>query len=201
MVSSVYRKKRDRPVVRIVLGVIIVSLLVLPVASFFYHLNGDSGDYSNSELLIVPTDSMDAGPTEYEISTIPKDSIIMVHILTDAEKHELKVGDVITFYQDGIYKVHRIVIISGDTIIAEGDASSSADPPILIEEVKGKVVGVSTIIGDLVSAVWRMVRNPALLLSIGAILIVIMLYYTFVVLHILREEEISENIKSGTVEK
>lgn len=201
MVSSVYRKKRDRPVVRIVFGVIIASLLVLPVASFFYHLNGDSNDFVDSELLIVPTGSMDGGPTGYEISTIPKDSLIIVHMLSDAEKEALKVGDVVTFYQGGVYKVHRIISISADTVTTKGDASSSADLPIPKDEVKGKVVGVSTIVGDVVSAIWKVVKTPAALLCIAAVLIVIMAYYIFVVMHILREDEIAENVKSGTVEK
>lgn len=201
MVSSVYRKKKDRPVVRIVLGVIIASLLVLPVASFFYHLNGDSNDFLDSELLIVPTSSMDGGPTGYEISTIPKDSLIMAHTLSEKEKDDLKVGDVVTFYQDGIYKVHRIISISADTITTKGDASSSADLPISKDEVKGKVVGVSSIIGDVVSAVRGMLKNSALLLFIALILILIIIFYTIVIFQILREERISESYESGTIEK
>ena len=187
MVSSVYRKKRDRPVVRIVIGVIIVSLLVIPVASFFYHLNGNSYDFSRSEILIVPSDSMDGGPTGYEISTIPKDSLIMAHILLDSEKDELKVGDVITFYQEGIYKVHRIVSIDGKLIVTKGDANPSVDHPIGIEEVKGKVVGVSSIVGDLIFAIRESV-STGLLLLLALVIVIIMVYEIRVVITIVKED-------------
>ena len=96
--SGGMREKEDRPIVRIAIYVIVIMVLFIIVSTFFYHLNDDSNDYSRSELLIVPTGSMDGGPTDYEISTIPKDSMIMSHFLTDEEKDELKVGDVITFH-------------------------------------------------------------------------------------------------------
>ncbi len=200
MVSSVYRKKRDRPVVRIVIGVIIVSLLVIPVASFFYHFNGDSNDYFHSKMLVVPTGSMDGGPTEYEISTIPKDSTIMIRILSESEKDKLKVGDVITFYQNGIYTVHRIISISSFSIITKGDASTSSDVPITKDDVIGKVVGVSVIFGDFVSAVRNLLTNAWPYLIIGLIIVLIMLYYIVVVIHIVREDRISQKIKSGTID-
>ena len=199
MVSSVYRKKKDRPVVRIVLGVIIASLLVLPVASFFYHLNGDSNDYSRSELLIVPTGSMDGGPTGYEISTIPKNSMIISQHLTDDEKDQLKVGDVVTFYQGGIYKVHRIISVDGDTIITKGDASRSSDDPINKGDVVGKVIGVSVIVGDVISAVRNLVRNQGVLIFIGLIIVLIMIYEIRVVISIMKEDDESKISESGTL--
>lgn len=183
------RKKEDRPVVRITIFVIVVTCLVMVVSSFFYHLNGDSYDYSRSELLIVPTGSMDGGPTGYEISTIPKDSIIISHFLTDEEKDQLKVGDVITYHQDGIYKVHRIVSINGDTIITKGDAAHSTDDPITKDVVVGKVVGVSAIVGNVIFAIRDILRNHGLLIFIALVIIVIMIHQVRVVLSIMKEED------------
>ena len=69
------------------------------------------------------------------------------------------------------------------------------------DEVKGKVVGVSSIIGDVVSAVRGMLKNSALLLFIALILILIIIFYTIVIIQILREERISKSYESGTIEK
>ena len=187
------REKEDRPVVRISIGVITAVILLVVVSSFFYHLNGDSNDYSRSELLIVPTGSMDGGPRDYEIPTIPKDSMIISKHLTDEERDQLKVGDVVTFYQYGIYKVHRIVYIDGDSIVTRGDASRSTDDPITKDDVVGKVVGVSVIVGDVISTVRDMIRNQGLLIFIGLIILIIMIYEIRVVISIMKEDDESVN--------
>lgn len=192
MVSSVMREKKERPIVKIAVTVIAMATLFILVSSFFYHLNADSYDFSRSELLIVPTDSMDGGPTEYEISTIPKDSMIMVHLLSSDEKDDLKVGDVITFYQDGMYKVHRITAIDGNLIVTKGDASKSYDNPILKKDVVGKVIGVSIVVGDIISTVSDLIRNQGLLLFIALVIIIVMYYEIRVVISILKEDKESQ---------
>lgn len=191
--SGGMREKEYRPVVRISIGVITAAILLVVVSSFFYHLNGDSNDYSRSELLIVPTGSMDGEPRDYEIPTIPKDSMIISKHLTDEEKDQLKVGDVITFYQDGFYKVHRIIIIHDDYIVTKGDASRSLDNSITKDDVVGKVVGVSVIVGDVISTVRDMIRNQGLLIFIGLIILIIMIYEIRVVISIMKGDDKTVN--------
>lgn len=183
------REKEDRPVVRISIGVISAVILLVVVSSFFYHLNGDSNDYSRSELLIVPTGSMDGGPKDYEIRTIPKDSMIISKHLTDEEKDQLKVGDVVTFTQYDIHKVHRIISIDGDTIVTKGDASRYADDPITKDVIVGKVVGVSVMVGDVISTVRDLIRNQGLLIFTGLIIVIIMIYEIRVVVSIMKEDD------------
>lgn len=56
----------------------------------------------------------------------------------------IRVGDVITFYQEGVTIVHRVIDTQYDTgqivFITQGDANDSADPPVLAENYRGKVV-------------------------------------------------------------
>lgn len=56
----------------------------------------------------------------------------------------VRIGDVITFYQDGITIVHRVIDIQNDggkiIFTTKGDANDSADPPVLEEFYKGKVI-------------------------------------------------------------
>ena len=183
------REKKDRPIVRNTVGVIVIASLFILVSSFFYNLNADSYDFSHSELLIVPTDSMDGNPRDYEISTIPKDSMIMVHILSEGEKGDLKVGDVVTFYQDGIYKVHRIYKIDGETVITKGDATLVQDPPITMGDIRGKVIGVSAGMGVVISFVKGILSNIVLLIIIAILIIAVMIYEIKAVQCIMAEEE------------
>ncbi len=56
----------------------------------------------------------------------------------------VQVGDIITFYQDGVTIVHRVIDIQNNagkiTFITRGDANDSVDPPVLVENYRGKVV-------------------------------------------------------------
>ena len=189
MTSNGMRVKRERPVVKTVVSTIILLVLFVSVSSFFYHFNGDSYDFSNDEILFVPSGSMDAGPTDYEISTIPKNSIVMVHHLSEGEKTELKSGDVITFYQGGVHKVHRIILIYGDEIITKGDASPVTDPTISPADVEGKVVGVSSTVGKIVSAVRTVLSDLGWLIFIAAVIVLIMALAIKEVYVVLKEEE------------
>lgn len=50
-----------------------------------------------------------------------------------------KVGDVITFDEDGLLITHRIVSIDGDKIITKGDVNNKNDSPIEKKDVIGVV--------------------------------------------------------------
>ena len=56
----------------------------------------------------------------------------------------IKVGDVITFQEKGVTIVHRVIEIQSDAgqiiFITQGDANASADPPVLANYFKGKVI-------------------------------------------------------------
>lgn len=173
--------------------VIIVMLLSVIIFSsaiiFFYNLNGQSMDFSDAEILMVPTGSMDGEPQPYEIPTIPKDSMVMVHELSYEQARDLKVGDVITFHQDGVLKVHRIVEINVDdeTIKTKGDANQLPDSPISFSDVSGKVVGVSAIIGHIVFEVRNVVNSSPILVIAGIIMLIIIIVSIMEIITIVRK--------------
>ena len=98
---------------------------------------------------------MDGTPTEYEISTIPKDSLVMVHILSDSEKENLKVGDVVQFWYGNVLNHHRVIDNDtvNHTIKTQGDNTPSPDPTMSYDEVRGQVVGVNHELGLIVTFV------------------------------------------------
>lgn len=53
---------------------------------------------------------------------------------------DYKVGDIITYEENGVYITHRIHDIDGDNIIAKGDANDSLDDSISKSKVLGKVL-------------------------------------------------------------
>lgn len=66
--------------------------------------------------------------------TLSVDDLIVV---TPADSYE--VGDVVVFSTGSSLVVHRVIKIDGDTLTTQGDANNTADDPILIRDVKGKV--------------------------------------------------------------
>lgn len=172
-----------------IVTITIVAIMIVSTVVFFYNLNGKSLDFSDSRLLVVPTGSMDGGPTEYEISTIPKNSMIMVHGLSDDQKKDLAVGDVITFTQGGILKVHRIVEIDAvsGTIVTKGDANQSADPQITFDDVSGKVVGVSVAVGVIISTLRNTLMHSPILIIVGLLLLIMMVITIMEIVRILKE--------------
>lgn len=56
------------------------------------------------------------------------------------ETDQLQLDDVIVFESEGTLIVHRIVMMSGDMIVTQGDANAIPDEPISNEAVKGKVL-------------------------------------------------------------
>jgi len=179
------------PLKNIVVAAVIL-LVLSSVVIFFYHFNGDSFDFSDSEILIVPTGSMDGEPQDYPIKTIPEDSLIMVYSLSDEQKADLKVGDVITFHQDNKYKVHRIIEIDGEKIITKGDANPSPDAPIKMGDIDGKVVGVAPNVGKVVNFIRNAFSNSPLFMILGAVIIVVMIYSIIEVIQIMRGKEEKE---------
>ncbi len=172
----------------------IVAVLLISTVVFFYSLNGNSLDFTHSELMVVPTGSMDGEPQPYEIPTIPKGSMVMVHMLSDDQKSDLKIGDVVTFYQGGIHKVHRIIDIDevNGRYLTQGDANASPDPWISFSDVDGKVVGVSVVIGGIVSFIRDAVLKTPMLFIIGLVLLVLMIYTMIEIIRLIRKGDETE---------
>ena len=61
--------------------------------------------------------------------------IILIH-----EQNDYNVRDVITFHQRGMIVTHRIIAKEGTTFTTHGDANNSADEPIQLSDIEGKVL-------------------------------------------------------------
>ena len=76
------------------------------------------------------------------------DDLILVR-----EAEEYAVGDVVVFQTGGVLVVHRIIAIEGDTVTTQGDANPSADEPMPLSNVLGRVEGHIPAVGALVNGI------------------------------------------------
>lgn len=56
------------------------------------------------------------------------------------ETEQYKQNDIVVFQDGNMLVVHRIINIDGETITTKGDANKSADKPIDVSAIKGKVL-------------------------------------------------------------
>ena len=139
---------------KILACVTVGAIVVLMGAGIYslYRFNGDSLDLRDREVRLIVSGSMDGEPTEYTISTIPIDSLIIIQRLDQSELDTIAVGDVIAYDRNGAMIVHRVIDVRDDgSFITKGDANSSVDPIVYPEKVIGKVLGVSEISGKIVT--------------------------------------------------
>ena len=154
---------------------VILLILALVVAGLFINLNGNSINFMNRDLRVIITDSMDGEPTDYPISTIPKDSLVMVRLISEDEKYDLQPGDVVQFRYHGILNHHRVV--SNDTenhkIVTKGDNTTTSET-VYYEDIRGEVVGVNHFLGvifELVSSYFYVLIAFIVVLYIGILLL------------------------------
>ena len=152
------------------ISAVVILAVVLSVAGYMIHLNGNSLDYSETDVKIVVTGSMDGEPrTQYDISSIPTGSMIFIHKVTDDSFYSsLRVGDVLTFNymhpteKKNMVVTHRIIQISetggvytytlaGDSIVDDPTNGSTQVVTSDSGAIIGKVVGVSHVLGVLVT--------------------------------------------------
>ncbi len=62
----------------------------------------------------------------------------------------VKVNDIVTYRKDGVFITHRIIKIDGDKYITKGDANNTEDDPITKDQILGKYVKKSKIIGFII---------------------------------------------------
>lgn len=91
----------------------------------------------------------------------PELSVDDLLIVTPADTYE--VGDVVVFQTQRTAVVHRIVAINGDEIITRGDANSSDDEPITLQNIKGRVVCAIPFVGLIVNLIKTPVGTVILL--------------------------------------
>ena len=129
--------------------IIVAVALVLSVLTVytFYNMNGQSLDVKNREVRLIVTDSMEGEPKgEYKVPTIQKDSLVVVKFLSDDEKSNIKVGDVIQFNYNGILNHHRVIGTGADYVITQGDNAPSNEI-VQFSDIRGEVQGADHNVG------------------------------------------------------
>ena len=125
--------------------IIVAVALVLSALTVytFYNINGHSLDVTNREVRLIVTDSMEGEPKgEYKVPTIQKDSLVMVKFLSDDEKSNIKKGDVIQFWQNGILNHHRVIEVKADGVITHGDnIKDDVNETVSFSDIRGEVQG------------------------------------------------------------
>lgn len=146
-------------IVGIILNILIVIVVIVVLIVLFgvvqtKILKTEYSNYFGYSIFQVATGSMSPA--------IETKDIILVHILNETQKEELKEGDIIVFKQDSGIITHRITKISEDKITTKGDANNTEDNPIQKEDIIGKVVKIIPQIG-----VWeKVISAPQVYISI-----------------------------------
>ncbi len=137
---------------KIIAIVLVVTIAIAGIGALMIF--NKSANLLDSEFRVIVTNSMDGEPrTEYEIQTIPVNSLVAVHKMHSGMADDIKVGDVIGFYSPlvngNIY--HRVISIDKDnrTFTTKGD-NASATETVSFDNVNGIVVNVSHPMGEAV---------------------------------------------------
>jgi len=141
---------KRKTIFSVIAMVIVASLCVFT----FYDLNGKSFDLSDREALLIVTDSMDGDVKTFDIDSFPRNTFVMVKHLSDQEKLDVKIGDVLSFKYNGILDHHRVVETHFDQgyVVTHGDNTHSTEN-VSLASINGEVVGTNHWLGVIVAFV------------------------------------------------
>ena len=71
------------------IAILACALIVISCAYIIYDLNGESLDFSDSEVILVVTDSMDGDVSEYAVDSYPADTLAIVKSIP---AHEIRLS-------------------------------------------------------------------------------------------------------------
>ena len=174
---------------------LVVLTCILGIGNFFHDMNGGSFDFSETEMRVVVSGSMDGEPREeYDIRTIPVGSMVFIQKVPEGPYandfySSLRIGDVVTFnYKNPATReimvvTHRIIDISnqggdmrftmaGDSILDDPTNSSKQVIYSSSGDMIGKVTGVSEGLGDITVFI-SSAHGKAVLIGVFAALLAI----------------------------
>lgn len=91
--------------------------------------------------------------------TLSVNDLVIVH-----EQIDYQVGDIVVYQNGNTFVLHRIVDLDDGTVITQGDANNTPDPPIRLADIKGKAVAQAPGVG----AAGLFLKTPA-----GSLLVII----------------------------
>ena len=143
-------KTRTKIIAAVVTVIVIATVFTVSLMIF-----NKSPDLADSEFRVIVTGSMDGEPqTQYEIETIPVNSLVAIHKLKGDDVNDVKVGDVIGVYspylKGNVY--HRVISIDEENkvFVTKGDANSNVEY-VGFDEANGIVVNVNHPAGEVIT--------------------------------------------------
>ena len=142
-------------------------------------------DLRDTEMRLVVTGSMDGEPTDFPISTIPVNSLVVIRHV-DPDSFDFEIGQVIAYSSDGMVIVHRVIDIDEEKreLRLKGDANKTFEI-VSYDDVIGYVVGVSPFLGKLM----MFLRSNAVLVIAFIACSLLVVYSVREIVRIMREEE------------
>ena len=150
------KKKTLGVVTNAIVIVILVFVALITLSIILSYGKGYTSLFGNA-YVAVESDSMEGVYGEnypYEVKGFKKGDLIRVHILSDEEKGDLQVGDVITFYQvingERVLNTHRIIIrnfeTAGIVYVTQGDKAAvvGAEGYATERVTQSNIVGIYT---------------------------------------------------------
>ncbi len=117
---------------RIIFRILIILIIGVVLGSVLYTINAKRVMHNELPMplgfgvSVVLTGSM-------EPTLKPNDLVVIVK----ADKYD--VGDIVVYQKENELIIHRIVMISGDQVVTQGDNNNTADEPFLAGNIKGKM--------------------------------------------------------------
>ena len=132
------------------LPLIACACFLLISACVVYDLNGSSMDFSNRQIVLVVSDSMDGEEDRYDVNSFPANTLVMIEHVPDSEVRFLRVGQILSYYDGSTLIHHRIIQVNDDSFYVKGDNGHSTDK-VMFSDVNGVVVGTNSWIGGILS--------------------------------------------------
>jgi len=134
------------------LSLVACATIIILALFTAYDLNGQSFDFSDKHLVLVVSDSMDGDVVEYDINSFPAYSLVMVENLSPYERQFLRIGDVVSYYDNGTQVIHRVVQINDGNVYVHGDNNHSTEI-VKLEDINGRAIGTSSLLGHALALV------------------------------------------------
>ena len=151
-------KKSIRPL-RVILTVVLCVILLCVIVTILMsgRREGQLPGFFGYTQAVVLSPSMEPG--------IKVNDLVVIH-----REQDYQVDDIVTFAEDGGLVTHRIIEVTDEGYVTQGDANPSPDPEIKKSAVIGRVSAVIPKAGKLI----RFVRSPGGIIAVFAIAVILL---------------------------
>lgn len=157
------KEGKKRSVKRTIYRVVILLLISLIAGSAVYSFNARHVLHDQMPMPLGIGVSYVLSP-----SMEPKLHVDDLVFVRSADSYS--VGDIVIYQEANALIIHRIIQIDGDTLITKGDNNNTADAPIQVSSVKGKMVFSVPFIGALVRLLQTTLAKIVLILLAALLL-------------------------------